>query len=199
MARAYVKHERFYLQDDPGFSEAWLHERISEDPSILGLGELEVLDRERRHARAGRLDMLLTDPDGERRYEVEVQLGATNADHIIRCIEYWDIERRRYPAYEHIAVLVAEDVTSRFLNVMALLAGSVPLIAIQVNALTVGDNVVLDFVKVLDQTSLRVDDESSGGETVTRSDWVEYTGAENMAVVDGILEMINEVPAQSSS
>ena len=26
--------------------------------------------------------------------------------HIIRTIEYWDIERRRYPAYEHVAVLV---------------------------------------------------------------------------------------------
>jgi len=192
MARAYVKHERFLLQDAPEFSEAWLHERIAEDPSILGLGELEILDRERRHARAGRLDLLLTDPDGEQGYEVEVQLGATDADHIIRCIEYWDIERRRYPAYEHSAVLVAEDTTSRFLNVMSLLAGSIPLIAIQLNALKVGDGVVLDFVKVLDQTSLRRDDESEGGETVTRSDWVERTGAENMSVVDRILEMINE-------
>jgi hypothetical protein len=32
-------------------------------------------------------------------------LGATDESHIIRCIEYWDIERRRYPAYEHCAVL----------------------------------------------------------------------------------------------
>ena len=27
--------------------------------------------------------------------------------HIIRTIEYWDIERRRYPQYEHVAVIVA--------------------------------------------------------------------------------------------
>ena len=30
--------------------------------------------------------------------------------------EYWDIERRRYPQYDHCAVLIAEDITSRFLN-----------------------------------------------------------------------------------
>ena len=40
------------------------------------------------------------------RYEVELRLGATDEFHIIRCIEYWDIELRRYPSYEHIAVLV---------------------------------------------------------------------------------------------
>src|SRR3989442_11609419 len=42
------------------------------------------------------------------------------SSHIIRTIEYWDNERRRYPAYEHIAVLVAEQVTARFLNVIGL-------------------------------------------------------------------------------
>ena len=59
------------------------------------------------------------------RYEVEIQLGPTDESHIIRTIEYWEIERRRYPQYEHVAVIVAEDVTSRFLNVINLLNGSV--------------------------------------------------------------------------
>ena len=54
--------------------------------------------------------------------------------HIVRCIECWDIERRRSPAYDHVTVLVAEDITSRFLNVMSLLAGRIPLVAIQLNA-----------------------------------------------------------------
>ena len=86
-------------------------------------------------------------------------LGATDESHIIRCIEYWDIERLRYPGYEHCAVLIAEDITSRFLNLIALLAGTVPLVAIQLNALRVGDNnVVLNFVRVLDQRLLRRDD-----------------------------------------
>ena len=46
-------------------------------------------------------------------------------------IEYWDIERKRYPQYDHCAVLVAEDITSRFLNVVSLFYGTIPLIAIQ--------------------------------------------------------------------
>jgi len=31
------------------------------------------------------------------RYHVELQLGATDESHIIRTIEYWDTERRRWP------------------------------------------------------------------------------------------------------
>ena len=38
-------------------------------------------------------------------------------------------ERRRYPAYDHCAVLVAENVTTRFLNVLGLVAGSILLLA----------------------------------------------------------------------
>ena len=78
--------------------------------------------------------MLLTDGESNACVEVEIMLGATDPSHIVRCIEYWDIERRRYPAYDHVAVLVAEDITSRFLNVMSLLAGSIPLVAIQLTA-----------------------------------------------------------------
>ena len=50
--------------------------------------------------------------------------------HLIRAIEYWDIERRRFPQYDHVAVVVAEDVTSRFLNVISLMNRTIPLIAI---------------------------------------------------------------------
>src|SRR5438270_9376662 len=109
--------------------------------------------------------MMLTDADAEStlRYEVEIMLGPTDPSHIIRCIEYWDIERRRYPAYDHVAVLVAEDITSRFLNVMSLLAGTIPFVAIQLNALRVSDAIILDFVTVLDQRVLRRDDATELG------------------------------------
>ena len=66
------------------------------------------------------------DADGNHRYEVEVQLGATDESHIIRTIDYWDIERKRYPQYDHTAVIVAEDITSRFLNVISLFNGMIP-------------------------------------------------------------------------
>ena len=136
---------------------------VAADPGILGLGDLVLRDKERIQPRAGRLDLLLQDVEAKRRYEVEIQLGATDEGHIIRTIEYWDIERRRYPAYDHIAVLVAEQVTARFLNVIALFAGSIPIIAIQLNALRVSNQVVLDFVKVLDQRQLREDDTGEAG------------------------------------
>jgi hypothetical protein len=81
----YVKAEPISLKGHPEFSEVWLHERISKDTSILGLGELTVIQRERVQVGAGRLDMLLTDADAESnvRYEVEIMLGPTDPSHII--------------------------------------------------------------------------------------------------------------------
>ena len=119
------------LKDHPKYNERWLQKRIYEDPSLLGLGNLKVRDTERRQPSGGRLDMLLVDPETDKRYEVELQLGATDASHVIRTIEYWDEERKRYPRFEHIAVIVAEDVTSRFLNVIGLFNRAIPLIALQ--------------------------------------------------------------------
>jgi hypothetical protein len=93
----------------------------------------------------------LQDPDTKRRYEVEIQLGATDEAHVIRCIEYWDIERKRYPQHDHCAVIVAEDILSRFLNVISLFNGTIPLIAIQMQAYKVGEHFTLIFTKVLDE------------------------------------------------
>ena len=120
-------------------------------------------------------------------------LGATDASHIIRTIEYWDIERRRYPAYEHVAVIVAEDITSRFLNVLSLFAGSIPLIAIQLNALKVGDQIVLDCVKVLDRRDLRTDDESGDvSGPADRAYWEEKAGTSSLRLIDAVLSLVNE-------
>lgn len=126
----YMKPERIWLKDHPELNERWLQDRIGEDPAILGLGDLVLKDRERPQPHAGRLDLLLQDAETNKRYEVEVQLGKTDEAHIIRTIEYWDIERKRYPQYDHTAVIVAEDITSRFLNVISLFNGSIPLVAI---------------------------------------------------------------------
>ena len=137
----YMKPERIWLKDHPELNERWLQDRIGEDPAILGLGDLVLKDRERPQPHAGRLDLLLQDAETNKRYEVEVQLGKTDEAHIIRTIEYWDIERKRYPQYDHTAVIVAEDITSRFLNVMSLFNGSIPLVAIQLSAIRLGDSV----------------------------------------------------------
>src|SRR6266498_6169587 len=132
-------------------TEKMVQEQIADDPSILGLGKLELRDKERIQAHSGRLDLLLQDPETLKRYEVELQLGATDESHIIRTIEYWDIEKKRYPQYEHTAVIVAEDITSRFLNVIGLFNGFIPLVAIQMQAYRYGEQVSLIFTTVLDQ------------------------------------------------
>src|SRR6266511_2712717 len=129
-------------------TEKMVQEQIADDPSILGLGKLELRDKERIQAHSGRLDLLLQDPETLKRYEVELQLGATDETHIIRTIEYWDIERKRYPQYEHTAVIVAEDITARFLNVISLFNGQIPLMALQMSALKMGDSTGLVFTKV---------------------------------------------------
>lgn len=189
----YTKHVDVNLKTNSIFNEAWLHERIKDDPTILGLGDVRVLDHERAHVGGGRLDLLLYSEDDNRRYEVEVMLGATDPSHIIRTIEYWDIERRRYPGYEHVAVLIAEDITSRFLNVMSLLSGNIPFIALQLSALQVDDKLLLHFVRVLDQTALREDDtvQDLGGGQVDRSYWEKYAGPQLMTICDDVLTMVN--------
>src|SRR5438105_2583242 len=80
-----------------GLDEAWLQLQIAQDTSLLGLGDLELLKREKNQRTGGRIDFLMADPDIGTRYEIEVMLGAVDESHIIRTIEYWDVERQRYP------------------------------------------------------------------------------------------------------
>jgi hypothetical protein len=175
------------------FNEKWLQERITEDPGLLGLGDLEVKDVERRQPRAGRLDLLLLDPETHTRYEVEIQLGATDETHIIRTIEYWDIEKGRYPLYDHVAVLVAENITSRFLNVITLFNKAIPLVAIQMRALEVGGVLTLHATTVLDLMPLGTDDEDEAGQATDRSYWIKRGSESSVGVADGLLELVNQV------
>jgi predicted transport protein len=175
-------------------NEKWVQDLIAKDPSILGLGEdLEVRQKERIQPRAGRLDLLLQDADG-RRYEVELQLGSTDETHIIRTIEYWDIERKRYPQYDHCAVIVAEEITSRFLNVISLFNGALPLIALQMQALEVAGKVTLVFTKVMDELSRGVvdEDEEADAFPADRSYWEEKASKATLAIVDDVLEIAKQ-------
>lgn len=194
MSNNYLKPERLSLKGHPNLNEKWVQDLIAEDPSILGLGDLVFRDKERRQPRAGRLDLLLQDSDSQRRYEVEIQLGSTDESHIIRTIEYWDIEKKRYPQYDHCAVLVAEDVTSRFLNVLSLFNGTMPFIAIQMQALQVGDNVTLVFTKVMDEFSRGLVDEDEEAEAVPtdRAYWEKRATKRTVALADQLLDLLRK-------
>jgi hypothetical protein len=181
------------LHDHPQFNENWVQDRMADDPALLGLGNLILKDKERIHPRAGRLDLLLQDADTNQRYEVEIQLGKTDESHIVRTIEYWDIERKRYPQYDHTAVIVAEQITSRFLNVINLFNGFIPIVAIQMRAYKLGSQVSLIFTTVMDQMRLGlVDDDEEVREVTDRSYWEKRAPKAILAMADDLLNILRE-------
>ena len=180
------------LRRHPALNEQWVQDRIAESPGILGLGDVILKDRERKQPRAGRLDLLLQDADSTRRYEVEIQLGKTDESHIIRTLEYWDIERQRYPQYDHTAVIVAEEITSRFLNVISLFNGTIPIVAIQMRAVQLDENTAsLLFTTVLDVVQRGLVDEDEETQEVTDRAYWENRGCKaTVAMVDDLLKII---------
>jgi predicted transport protein len=185
----HIKLKTINLKSHPQFNERWLQDIIAEEPTLLGIGDVILKDKERIHVRAGRLDLLLQDADGHGRYEVEIQLGGTDESHIIRTIEYWDIERRKYPQYDHTAVIIAEDITSRFLNVISLFNGFIPIMAIQVTAIETPEGVGLQFTKILDTIKLGyLEEDEETAEPTDRNYWETIRGTRNtVSLVDRIL------------
>ena len=175
------------LKNHPEVNEATIQEFIFNNPSVLGLGDISPIRREKIQPSGGRLDMLLGDDDT--RYEVEIMLGATDPSHIIRTIEYWDYEKKRYPRYNHVAVIVAEDITARFLNVISLFNGVIPLVALQMSAIKYDDEICLNFVKVLDHMGPGSDEENDA-EPTDRKYW---EGRSNvLSIMDMIFKDVEE-------
>ena len=184
--------EKIPLKNNPKINEDMIQEFIFNDPSVLGLGDLSAVQREKIQPLGGRLDILLQDDD-QNRYEVEIQLGPTDPSHIIRTIEYWDTEKKRYPQYDHCAVIVAEEITGRFMNVISLFNGSIPLIALQLSAFKTGDDISLVFTKIIDRIDLCTDEEE---ELVTtdRNYWENTKSTPNMMkLVDSIYEDLGDL------
>ena len=188
----FIKPEKIILKFSQEYSEKWVQDIIANDPQILGLGDLILKDKERKQPTAGRLDLLLQDSETNRRYEVEIQLGKTDESHIIRTLEYWDIERKRFPQYDHCAVIVAEEITSRFLNVISLFNGSIPLIAIQMNALKFENGISLSFTTVLDELNLGLDESDEEQEVTDRNYWETKGTKQTVALADEMLNIIKE-------
>lgn len=185
-----VQLEKVPLKGNSQIKEDLIQDFIFKDPSVLGLGDLTPIQRERIQPQGGRLDILLGDDKGSR-YEVEVQLGSTDPSHIIRTIEYWDTEKKRYPQYDHCAVIVAEEITGRFMNVISLFNGSIPLIALQVSAYKMGDEIALTFTKVIDRLD-RGNDEDDTFLITDRAYWENRSTPKIMKSIDAIFKSISE-------
>lgn len=189
----HIKLTPISLKSHATLDERWVQEVIAADPMILGLGDVTLRDRERIQASGGRLDLLLQEAETKSRYEVEIQLGSTDPSHIIRTIEYWDIERKRYPQYEHTAVIIAEEITSRFLNVISLFNGTIPIVAIQMTAVAAEGGVSLIFTKVLDtiQRGL-VDEDEDVNEPADRSYWENLASNRTVKIADEVLGLCKD-------
>jgi hypothetical protein len=79
---------------------------------------------------------VLRDPDTNRQYDVALQAGATDDCHFLRTIEFWGAERKRTPWRRHFAVLIAEDISFRFLRIAGVLNPAIPLVVLRVDATT---------------------------------------------------------------
>lgn len=95
---------------------------------------------------------------------------------------------------EHSAVIIAEDITSRFLNIIALFNGTIPLIAIQMQALSVGEHLTLVFTTVMDEFSrgLVDEDEDAAAAPADRAYWEKQGTKATVAMTDELFKVVRE-------
>jgi hypothetical protein len=55
--------------------EKWVQKQLTDDPTLMSLGDLVLKDKEPIQPCAGRLNLLLQDPGTLKRYETEIQLS----------------------------------------------------------------------------------------------------------------------------
>lgn len=151
-----------------GKDEKWIQDIIENDPSLLPFENLVLVSKERKQSTGGKIDFLMKSEDNSM-YEIEVMLGDTDPSHIIRCIEYWDIEKRRFPQRQHFAVLVAESFNRRYFNIIQLLSLNIPIIAVQLDVIESDKNYIINFTKIMDIYE-EVDDELEN-EEAKEEDW----------------------------
>lgn len=165
-----------------------MQDLIYENPSILGLGDLISVSKEKKQSTGGKLDILLKNPEDNSMYEIEVMLGETDPSHIIRTIEYWDIEKRRYPQRQHFPVLIAESFNRRYFNVIQILSLNIPMIAIQADLLEVGGQKIINFTKILDIYEEQAEDDETNivNETIwtSNANWTLQSAKELLNIIN---------------
>jgi hypothetical protein len=87
-------------------------------------------------------------------------------------------------------VIVTEDITNRFFNVIALLNRAVPITVVQLNVLKVEDKFVLNFLKVLDIAELYGEEEPGPSDQVDQGYWERRTNPASLDVVDRMVGLV---------
>jgi hypothetical protein len=97
-------------------------------------------------------------------------------------------------------VIVAEDITTRFLNVISLFNKAVPLIAIQLNAFEINGDVGINCVKVLDlaQNMGWEDDNTSAKAVTDRPYWEKRATPSTLQFTDEFFSFVKDVVSEST-
>jgi len=80
--------------------------------------------------------------------------------------------------------------SSRFLNVISLLNGFIPLVAIQLNAIQIGDQIALIFTVVLDHRLGLAPDEEEDQEVTDRTYWEKQSSKTTVDMADEVLQVL---------
>jgi hypothetical protein len=123
-------------------TEQSLVDRINENPTVLGLGDLDL---KRASWRSRQISLLLESPAESVLFVVELQLGPTDDRHIMRVMERWLTERKRQRLSRCFAVLVAEEIAPRYVNILKLISRAVPLLALQMEPSACTEGTALRF------------------------------------------------------
>ncbi len=182
--------EEISIKNNPEINEAMIQDFIYKNPFVLWLGDIQPLTREKKQPTWWRLDLYMWNENNQR-YEIEIQLWDTDPSHIIRTIEYWDNERKKYPNYDHCAVIVAENITWRFMNVISLFNGNIPLIAIKMTAYKEWDDYRLVFTKVLDRIALW-NEEDEISDPVDRWYWEKRASKKTLSFMDDVFKDLSD-------
>lgn len=191
----YVPSQPFTLKSHSDFDESWLEKQIVEHPEILALDTKKVVRSQVLQKSGGKVDLLLSDEDNEVLYTVELMLGAVDASHIVRTLDYFLREQTRPETVDwtHVAVLVAEDIRgSRFLGVVEYLSKRMPLIVIELSALRVGENLTLKSTRIFDGTMER-EEEIEQQEDCTREYWVKKSSIASIEFVEKFFLILQEL------
>ena len=90
-------------------------------------------------------------------------------------------------------MIIAEEITARFFNVISLFNGFIPIMAIQLSAIEVEEAVTLVFTTVLDRTTLGLEEDDEKDEPADRNYWLSRGSPETLAVTDELHHIIQEV------
>jgi hypothetical protein len=123
-------------------TEQSLVERITEDPAVLGLGDVDL---KRASWRSRQISLLLESPAESVLFVVELQLAPTDDRHIMRVVERWLTERKRQRMKRCSAVLGAEEIAPRYVNILALISRAVPLLALEMEPSAGTEGTLLRF------------------------------------------------------